>query len=288
MMLGVIKHFRRSAVLVLPLCMLALAVSPAGAATIGKSHGLLYASKSGSVATSSGEPTSGDVSVFCPKPYTAIGGGATITGSAARTFLSSDTNESNRSWYAQAWHTNEPKSTLTTIAICSKSKSLTRDRGVSTTGPGPVVASGDETCTSGNPISGGALAVGEPSSWFLNSTYPKSIDSWQAYAGYTGASSASLLVDIVCTDGAKPRYVQENVHVAPAAVATVKAPCKHGKAVEGGGGYLSDNSLEAHILKSLPYDGADKDKVPDDGWSVKARNDSGAAKTLYVSASCKA
>ena len=71
--------------------------------------------------------------------------------------------------------------------------------------------------------------------------------------------------------------------VASAAIETVKATCKKGFEVTGGG----LQSANPRVLASAPYDGSDKDKKPDDGWKATALNDDPTTRDLLAYASCR-
>lgn len=49
---------------------------------------------------------------------------------------------------------------------------------------------------------------------------------------------------------------------------------------------LSGPIADGHLAGTVPVDGRDRDRVPDDGWGVTAHKDAGGAKTLRAFAIC--
>lgn len=271
-----------AAILVASLAMTA----SAGAAVIGRSGGLAYVSKEKTLKQAPADETSAATSVFCPKGYKALGGGASVAGPPATTFLSSNTNQTNSSWYASAYHSNAGSKTLEVFGICSKSKRIFNARALATVDAAPAVGHGTAACPSGEVISGGALFIGEDTDWFLNTTEESVSNGWEVYAQHRSGSSSSLLVDVICKAGPDPDRRSATTSLPVGATKTVKKSCPADEVAAGGGGLLGGDAGEAHILASAPYDGGDKGKVPDDGWRLKARNDVGAAKMVKVDVVC--
>ena len=70
--------------------------------------------------------------------------------------------------------------------------------------------------------------------------------------------------------------------------ATVKVSCPTDQHVVGGGEKLTGTQSTGRLIGSFPYDDADKDKIPDDGWQAKVYNLGGGPKMLTGFAICVA
>ena len=95
------------------------------------------------------------------------------------------------------------------------------------------------------------------------------------------AGAIDYTVQRFCSD-ANLKHVYRTTVTFTNVVATVKAPCPKGTRVVGGGfGYFPSD-----LLGSVPYDGGDKDKAPDDGWKIRLRDSTSVPQSNYVTASC--
>ena len=65
-----------------------------------------------------------------------------------------------------------------------------------------------------------------------------------------------------------------------------RAVCGSGRHVLGGGLRISGPQDEARAASSFPFDGKDRHKVPDDGWTSTGYNLSGGSKALTTFAIC--
>ena len=69
--------------------------------------------------------------------------------------------------------------------------------------------------------------------------------------------------------------------IAAGATMSLKVRCRQTFQVSGGG--VMGN---LQIFASLPYDGRDRGKVPDDGWRIRVRNRTLSPQPLQVNAIC--
>ena len=108
---------------------------------------------------------------------------------------------------------------------------------------------------------------------------------WRVGRGVVGVSAAAYRVALVLTPSALS--FNEKIKAFPVAASPARATgsveCAKGTHVFGGG--VSANAGGQALVASFPFDGADGDKKPDDGWRVKVDN-RGAATTARVAAVC--
>jgi hypothetical protein len=122
----------------------------------------------------------------------------------------------------------------------------------------------------------------------MGSTYPAQegdLLEWrsQGYNLLGGTMDMSFFAVCRKVEPSMWKFRSASKPVASAAIETVKAACKPGFEVTGGG----LQSANPRVLASAPYDGGDKDKKPDDGWKATALNDDPSARDLLAYASCR-
>lgn len=74
---------------------------------------------------------------------------------------------------------------------------------------------------------------------------------------------------------------------APAGVQAAKrARCPAGTRVTGGGAYTSGETVADEIATSAPFDGRDRNRLPEDGWLAEVNTEPGSGHTMTVMAIC--
>lgn len=205
-------------------------------------------------------------------------------------------------YVAETFNASGATRTARTVAVC-----LRNGKGGSNllydTGAGPLIAMGSSvgtgaqaTCASGRVVGGGVRIPGPATTEFeeqLNSSHPVDTDGDKVFdegwAGTLNVSNSTVnrtpSARAIClTAGVlKIRYRFTAKVIFPGA-STVRTSCpKKGWHVSGGGvqGFFS------RILTSMPFDGKDKAKAPDDGWKATVQMSQGAnPAALLVHAIC--
>jgi hypothetical protein len=83
------------------------------------------------------------------------------------------------------------------------------------------------------------------------------------------------------------RYRVRDLSVKAGKAGGPKAGCPGRTHVVGGGGYIEVPQGDGHLNSSYPYDGRDRDQVPDDGRRVRVYNGSGLSRVMRVIAVCQ-
>ena len=88
---------------------------------------------------------------------------------------------------------------------------------------------------------------------------------------------------MTCVEGGDPKY-PGGFFTSDQEVPYRRVECNKNRQSVTGGGFAADNGPDdAHVFESKPVDGlADKDKIPDDGWSVKFYNDQGGSQGVLA------
>ncbi len=288
---------KKQAVTVAALAFFAFA-APASAEVLGKEGGFTYVKKTKTL-PGGGSGDDAEAVAKCPSDQVHAGGGATVTGDARGTTLSTVGLGNDRSWFASAWHTgiNSKDKKLTAWVTCtSKVSTMSANTEVVSVGSGPASGSTAVACDSGVVTGGGTRLIGSNDDWWLNSTYPVDMtdpdpstnDGWRAYAQHLdGTLSSTMLVDVVCLTGKEPLYRSTSRETSKELV-TLKTSCPNDRAVTGGGAFASGAADEAYVVSTAPFDSKDdKDKVPDDGWKAKIQNNTSGELQFGSSAVCR-
>jgi len=91
----------------------------------------------------------------------------------------------------------------------------------------------------------------------------------------------------VCSKGLKLHYFKgPATKVKVKSAVTVKVICPINQHVVGGGEKLTGTPATGRMIGTFPFDGPDKDKIPDDGWQAKVYNLGGGPKTVTGWAIC--
>jgi hypothetical protein len=141
-------------------------------------------------------------------------------------------------------------------------------------------------------VGGGARIPGGGADAHLNGLFPTTNDGsaggfgtffWNA----NGADKTVIAHATCATSGpsAAFRPGTGETESAPDAV-SVKARCKRGESVSGGGAFVSTPIEEAFVNSSYPIDDKDKGRKPDDGWKTRVQNRAGLGKSVTTYAIC--
>lgn len=135
------------------------------------------------------------------------------------------------------------------------------------------------------PAAGSQLAYGRPRDDEVADADQKPDDQWAGGAMNLPASPRAITTYAICRQSG-PTTVRYPVHVvhdvAPGSTFSAKATCPAGSHVVSGG----SDVYRGRVPVSVPFDSGDGDRLPDDGWRIRARNDEGSAFDLTVHAVC--
>ena len=227
------------------------------------------------------DPTSeASLSLTCPSAR-AVGGGGSIGGPGATTHLSTlDVNDSidlgsvhDNGFSLEGLNGSAATQPTSITAICLKGNAagiLDYESDTTVAAAGPASFTGGIACDAGKETVGGGVGLEGPATEvFLKASYPGD-DEWtySAVKLPTGGTR-DLRVDVVClVDDTRPvRRVSRQAVVNELSVKTLKVSCPSSFHASAGGvqGFVN-------LLTSRPFDAADPDKAPDDGWSARMYN----------------
>jgi hypothetical protein len=179
---------------------------------------------------------------------------------------------------------------LTAFSICADAPAVTyRSEPVP---PGDsVIRTAKLHCGGGLQVVGGGARIDAPIGW-ISRTLPldgpdpdsKPDDGWRVGLDGEGPSN-QVSMTAACWDG-RVRYVEEEVPSPAFGEAVVTATCPKGTHVAGGGATSTGNIYRDAIRSSYPEDGADGDKIPDDGWTASVHNATPRAHKVRAYATC--
>ena len=260
--------------LVLTMPAVAAAGTPGSTESLGKSKGLEYMrAQHPNVIDQVGQ------SAYCDGDAEVTGGGGVINGPAPGTALHEtypDTGDLS-GWRAEASTAGDEPRRLTTFAVCGgvdlnySNSQIPLDTGI-------LVA--NETCSSSvlKPIGGGMSATGSGMKLVASRPVrPPSTPGWAV--NVWNDTMDDTLIDSygICTDRFKLRdRTSELNRLQPGETGTAIAKCKSSESVLSGGFVGRRDKVTGFLTVALgtkPWDSkADGNKVPDDGWQVRARN----------------
>jgi hypothetical protein len=156
----------------------------------------------------------------------------------------------------------------------------------------------ESDCGSGREVTGGGtLTLSDEG--HLGGSYPvipgdpqMRVRAWRGWLYDADASTSTAHIDAICQHHSKPlvshlQYVTRGpVPVTAPATRTAVARCRGNRVVAGGGVFVNGNVSEAEVTLSAPVDLGDGNGAPDDGWTARVLNETGAAKSLSVFAIC--
>ncbi len=277
-------------------CMAALAVAaaPASAGTqgptvsLGKSGGLEYLkAKYEQVVTQAGPHAD------CTGDDVAAGGGGAVSGRPSSAHLNSTwvTNASGDGWTTEATsHLDGPR-TVSSYAICGKDPVFWESNGPSQVPGGTKLGLGADCPNAAQDVTaGGSSAEGGDIELLANLSFGQAFD-WDTIHRNDGLTDALVEQWVGCSSDLKTSVEEDAVKVSPGKAGKLKVLCERKRVVTGGGfnfakqfGFEPDG---VHLNASQPIDDkSDKNKVPDDGWLVKAYNGAETKETLRAQAIC--
>lgn len=270
----------------------------AGDDVLGIAGGLRYSSDATAFDVVSG---SAFAEAGCGGPlWHLIGGGSRAGGppdqawhSAGRPIDFTDADDAgDDGWYSGAQGPSSAE--LTSYAICIRDQTLLyRSKSVPDSPSG--LRSGSTNCGAERwHVTTGSTFIQTTGSW-TNASYPSDDDdpgrapddAWAGRVFDTLGGTGGFSMYQVCVRGVMPRYVRDMSVVVGTGTSEVRrVGCRASEHVVGGGARLSGPADEGRLLATLPYDGGDRDSVPDDGWQSRVYNISGLDKGLTAYAIC--
>jgi hypothetical protein len=229
-----------------------------------------------------------------------IGGGSTSGGPVAQAWQSAsrpdDYNDADTrgddGWYAGAH--GAASAELTAYSICIRDGVIRYPTKTVANSP-----SGLRTASVGcggakwHATSGSAF-IATTGSW-VNSSFPmdggdpKSTpdDGWTGSVYDFIGGAGGFYIYAVCAQGLDLRYVKRlPVSLSAGQAVLRRADCKETEHVVGGGARVTGPANRSRLVSTIPFDDADADAIPDDGWQSRAYGVSGANKNVTAFAIC--
>jgi hypothetical protein len=264
------------------------AAAPAGADSLGKSHGYKYVSKS----TEAPGGGSAVVAAKCPRGTAPISGGAEIAGNDLTAAYMSSSYPAKRNWKAGAWYLGVDDATLTAYAVCTKNTDdLVVEKEQSSVSDEFTDA---VVCAKGSATGGGFRGAGDPDDWWLSSSAPVDDiedadelpdDGWVIDFEKVPSGDLSATGYAICLKKKAVEYVTGNSDTS-APLIERSSTCLTGTTLVGGGFDISGLPSVTHLVEIRPVDGGDLDEVPDDTWAGTAVNPTMAPRGMRYVAVC--
>jgi hypothetical protein len=131
-------------------------------------------------------------------------------------------------------------------------------------------------------VGGGVTPTSSPAAESrINSTFPidtgdtdeKPDDGWEGDVYNISGASKGFSAYAICKESGPVTYRVKNVRgVAPDSAKTATVKCPHGTRVAGGGLFVGGLIPQGFVNRTYPFDGADQDTKPDDGWRGRGYN----------------
>jgi hypothetical protein len=259
--------------------------TPGPTESLGKSHGLEYLrAKYPNVVTHTAQPAN------CDGDSQIVGGGGSMAGPAPKSTLNETYPVEPSAWTAEG-NTTAGARTLTAYAICAgfvpeyeHSQSPLDTNVVLFAGP---------SCGAGlDPIAGGGGATGSGIRTIASfPLLPPSTAGWRAAAHNTTMDDTLWDSYAICSGLNVKHRESARVKVRSEDSGRAIAKCKPKESVLSGGWAAKQGDVVGFLARSLttrPWDSKDdRNKVPDDGWLVKAQNLHTGKVELVANATCK-
>lgn len=219
-------------------------------------------------------------------PWQLIGGGAAVDGVPVSARMSATRpvdGPDAESAVADGWEVSGAGSGgpgVRAWSICVRDPGIVIDRNTSVIPVGDAAARyGTAGCDDAtwSAVSGGGFIATTGSrlaaTWLLDLPADGDVvpdNAWGASVHDALGGAGLATADIVCARGRTFRYVAADPRPLPAdAVRTFRVGCPGGRHVLGGGATVIGTADAVRLFASQPYDGADADRIPDDGWRVR-------------------
>ncbi len=266
---------------------LALGAPSAGAADLGTAGGITYLKKSAPIADAASG--TGTASVKCPHGESTAGGGFWISGAGGGV---SSASSSGRKWKTEAYHASaETGSKITAWHECAATR-RTEHRSVTQSVSSSSVFNPIASCYDGLIAGGGFRTTGPALDWRIGVEQPEDgvdpgyedDDGWFINAVHYTSSASALTVDAFCLTGPPPT-INDRPAAASGSAVTDRVGCGRSGSISGGG--VSFSPYLPDLLGSRPYDGSDRDSIPDDGWEIRFTRTSSTALDYTIYAICR-
>ncbi len=237
----------------------------------------------------------------CPAGFRATGAGGSITGAndswlSGATLANSDGDgKQDDGANVTAFQSEAGTELFTATAICMADDELGTDaltyQAASLTWTAADRQEFLAPCT-GTTVIGGGASTSVPSKRVRLASFPNEngqtylgpSPGWDSEATNWEGGTFSLQPVAACLAGGvrKIRYISRERILDEGQTATLRSPCPRSHHVSAGGVLNSRGDL----LSSVPFDGPDTDRTPDDGWSGTVENDMHRPQVLRVWAVC--
>ncbi len=271
----------------------------ASAADMGTSRGYTYIKKS---TTMKNGFKSDDVTAKCPGKTVSVGGGSDLnaSGNEHRAWIAESSGFDPDGWFTSGAHLKVVgKVKLTSWAVCTKdSKAIHRYKKKARRSMRRGNVGSEARCKKGLPSGGGVRVTGSPKDYWISTSTPfgttqrgtflRGLDpGWSSRSLFRTDDATEITTDVTCMKGGAPEY-PGGFFTTGEEIPYRRVTCRNKQSVTGGGFVANFGSAQAHIIQSRPFDSLnDKNKVPDDGWSVKFYNDSGNTQEFALTAACR-
>jgi hypothetical protein len=265
---------------------------------LGKVGGLRYAIDTGSYDAGSHFASA---SVGCGAPAWQVIGGGSDGGRATasswqiedRPTQYPDTGGAPDDGWVEAGY-GPPTAHLTGYSVCIRGAQLRYRSATVPNGSSGLRAASIACGGAAWHVAAGGAFIATSNSW-INSSSPLDgadanstrDDGWTGRVYDTGGGTGAMSVEAICARGLSLRYVKRApARLSGARTVSRRVACKPSEHVVGGGARVSGHPDQARVAGTFPYDGADADTIPDDGWQTRIHATSGGAKRVTAFAIC--
>jgi hypothetical protein len=245
---------------------------------------------------------------FCPNHTSVTGGGVQLRGLHEDLELVSSTPQDlngdgkpDDGWLGDATNASPKAEFMAVFAICDKHGKYrypSHETSLPSNGGG---AARQVNCPSGTSVTGGGVDTsGNNHKIELARSFPvdgpdgnhRADDAWFGAATNGSGSEQSITVFAICAVSGNYKYLQQSEFLADEEIDNQRVDCPPGTQVTGGGvdagDFNSGDPTGVEVRMSFPFDGPDKDTLPDNGWVGGANNDNaGVLKNFKTFAICK-
>lgn len=135
-------------------------------------------------------------------------------------------------------------------------------------------------------ITAGSMFIATSGSW-IDASYPLDQGRWTGRVYDTGGGIGGFSAYAVCAKGLDLRTVRRApVPVSAGESVIRRVDCNEREHVVSGGVRVGGPADRSRLVSTIPYDDADANTVPDDGWLSRVYNVAGAKKQVTAFAIC--